>query len=89
MLANGNTTLSKKNILDIIFQFELPIKSEDFFSPVAKKDNLGFEDFCLLFKNSSKKDDIFLKSFTGGFLAGESNTDSLAFPVTVIKFKRA
>jgi hypothetical protein len=87
MLANGNTTISKKNITDIIIQFELPIKSDDFFSPIGKKENLNFEDFCLLFKNSSKQDDIFLKSFSGGFMNTE--TEGSAFPVSVNKFKKA
>jgi hypothetical protein len=99
LLASSDMTISKKSLVDIIFQFELPIRIEEFFLPIGKKDTLNFSDFCLLFK-SGEKEDVFLKSFSGAGsfqqashrnILDESNisyNDNI-FPVTVTKFRRS
>lgn len=50
--------------MDILDEFGLEINYNQFFSPLAKKnDQIFFEDFCCLFKANEENQEIFRKTF--------------------------
>ncbi len=92
MLSNDQPTISKKSLVDIIYQFELPIKIDEFFHAMGRKENLDFSDFCLLFKSKNNEHN-FIKIFgseinqnseVGGSSQGNSAN---IFPVTISKLR--
>ena len=86
LLSNGDNTLSKKKLIEIIKNFELPIKADEFFAPLGKIEDLNFTDFCSLFKSKSYSSDIFYKTFASSFNNASQTVikDSNVFPIQVI-----
>lgn len=87
LLAGEFDTLSKSKLVNIITAFDLPIRLDEFFAPIGKKEELSFQDFCSLFKSKSAHNEMFLKTFTSSFhnispLDIESSDNSL-FPIKV------
>jgi hypothetical protein len=71
-------------MVQLIKEFDLPITSEEFFSPIGIKENFSFSDFCYLFK-CNKNSDLLLRSITSGFrMANQDKPDNL-FPIPIIK----
>lgn len=63
-LCNQNDNITKKRLMDILDEFGLEINYNQFFSPLAKKnDQIFFEDFCCLFKANEENQEIFRKTF--------------------------
>ena len=52
LLSKGQESIPRKIISDIIYQFDLPLKLEEFFYFIGKKDTIYFEDFCVILKSS-------------------------------------
>jgi len=48
--------------MQMIKQFDLPIVMTEFFSPVGKKEEITFPEFCSLFKSNLNSQGIFLNS---------------------------
>jgi hypothetical protein len=73
-------------LIEIIKDFELPIKAEEFFAPLGKTEDLSFPDFCSLFKSKSYSSDIFYKTFASSFNNASQTIikDSDTFPIQVI-----
>jgi hypothetical protein len=67
----------------VIKEFDLPITIEEFFSPIGKKENLSFSDFCYLFK-CNENSDFLIKSFSSGFKNINNPKENL-FPITINK----
>jgi hypothetical protein len=44
----------------MIKQFDLPIIMTEFFSPVGKKEEITFPEFCSLFKSNNSSKGIFI-----------------------------
>jgi hypothetical protein len=62
-----NDIINKKYLLDMITSFELPINVDDFFSPLKKKEEIGFSDFCSLFKRNKNESDFMISTFASSF----------------------
>jgi len=50
-LTDENITINKNALINIIDQFDLPIVMTEFFSPLGKKEEINFPEFCSLFKS--------------------------------------
>jgi hypothetical protein len=48
--------------MEIIKDFDLPIVMTEFFSPVGKKEEITFPDFCSLFKSTECSKGIFFNT---------------------------
>lgn len=85
LLAQGNETIRKKNLIEIFDSFGININFDQFFSAVAKKDSLEFDDFCCLFKSNAEKE-LFTRSFANGFKKDENKKEfNYSFPIYTVK----
>jgi hypothetical protein len=76
MIANDEK-IDKKFLVEMFYNFELPLSIDEFMEPVGKKDSIVYNDFCLLFKS---------KKFMG---IGKMKTmENELFPVTITKFNK-
>lgn len=69
--------------MQIIKQFDLPIVMTEFFSPVGKKEEITFPEFCSLFKSTENSKGIFLntpKKINNNDMKNETMTN---FPIIV------
>lgn len=48
--------------MEIIREYDLPIVMSEFFSPVGKKEEITFSDFCSLFKSTENSRGIFINA---------------------------
>ena len=74
MIANDEK-VDKRYLIELFYNFELPLSIDEFLEPVGKKDAIGYSDFCLLFK--SRK---FMS--VGNMRVVEADL----YPVTITKF---
>ena len=51
-MTEENITIHKNSLINIIDQFDLPIIMNEFFSPLGKKEEINFSEFCSLFKST-------------------------------------
>lgn len=86
LLSNGDNILSKRKLFEIIVNFDLPLRVEEFFAPLGKTEDLTFSDFCSLFKSKSYSSDIFYKTFASSFNNASQTIvkDANVFPIHVI-----
>ena len=59
-LVDEDITIQKSRLIKLIDQFDLPIVMNEFFSPLGKKEEINFSEFCTLFKSSAKG--VFMES---------------------------
>jgi hypothetical protein len=75
MIANDEK-VDKKYLIELFYNFDLPLSIDEFLEPVGKKDAIGYNDFCLLFKS---------RKFMNASNIRVVETD--LFPVTITKFR--
>lgn len=67
--------IDKRFLIELFYNFELPLSIDEFLEPIGKKDSINYSDFCLLFKS---------KKFMGhGFI---KKVEDDLFPVTITTF---
>lgn len=64
--------------------YDIPMEYDSFFTPVGKKENLAFVDFCSLFKPNMQKE-LFMKTFSKSFNIVDQKKNENAFPITITK----
>jgi len=62
-----NDIINKKYFQDMIVSFDLPINVDEFLSPLKKKEEIGFSDFCSLFKRSKNENSFMISTFASSF----------------------
>jgi hypothetical protein len=67
--------IDKKFLIELFYNFELPLSIDEFLEPVGKNDFIVFIDFCLLFKS---------KKFMG--IGKMKKIETIIFPVTIAKY---
>ncbi len=93
ILTKGQSTVRKETLISVIRMFDLPIKFDEFFLPIGKKEILNFSDFCLLFQNCcGQAENMFIKSFQNGFKSDSTSRQNEQinenrFPISIIKLK--
>ena len=83
------TALLAKKLADIINLLELPLDINVFFAPVAKKQDIEFDDFCMLFKKRPGVDDLIIQTFYSTFIALDQKSEQMEkadnyFPIKYI-----
>jgi hypothetical protein len=76
MVANDEN-VDKKFLMELFYNFELPLSINEFLEPIGKKDFINYNDFCLLFKS---------RKFTG--ISVLKKFEDELFPVTICKFNK-
>ena len=80
-----NETINKKYFADLIVSFDLPLNVDEFLSPVKKKDDIVFVDFCSLFRRRShdKNLNMIFNTFTSSFYGKKvrQNEKDDSFPI--------
>lgn len=73
--------------MEIIKTFDLPIVMTEFFSPVGKKEEITFPDFCSLFKSKDCSEGLFFNTIKKSADTGddEKNETTNNFPVFVFR----
>ena len=61
-LTEEEITINKNRLMEIIKEFDLPIVMSEFFSPIGKKEELSFSEFCSLFKSTIGSKGVFVNS---------------------------
>ena len=89
LLSGDKEYISKKKLADIINLFELPLDINVFFAPVAKKQDIEFDDFCMLFKKRPGVDDLIIQTFYSTFIALDQKSEQMEkadnyFPIKYI-----
>jgi hypothetical protein len=71
--------------MEMIKQFDLPIVMTEFFSPVGKKEEITFPEFCSLFKSKNSLKGIFIqpKNMNNNFDYDMKNETINNFPIFV------
>jgi len=61
-LTEEEITINKNVLIKLIDQFDLPIVMNEFFSPLGKKEEINFSEFCTLFKSTVGAKGVFVDS---------------------------
>ncbi len=70
-------SVEKKFLMELFYNFELPMSIDEFLEPIGNKDSINYNNFCLLFKS---------KKFMG---IGElKKVEDSLFPVTIMNFRK-
>jgi hypothetical protein len=88
-LTGSQSTLERKYLMDLFYQFELPLSCNEFLEPVGNKDMLEFADFAMLFKcRKFREVEDFIRNVDDyDYMEPKKVTgDKTMFPVTITNF---
>lgn len=77
LAGEQETLVDRKKLGDIIESFELPIKIDDFFGPLKKKEVINFAEFCSLFKKKTDGSDMLFSTFYSSFYKANDPLSSI------------